>query len=110
MTRRIVVGRRYQVLGLLLLLSGLYWLAVWAWVQSAVGAVQGDGVRALQATLHANALALQATWAWVIGAVGLHGALALIAARRRDREALVGVGGSAILHALLFVSSGVIAW
>jgi hypothetical protein len=109
MARTITVRRRYAVLGLLLLASGLYWLAVWAWIEATFAGVDPRSPLAVQATLHANAITLQATWAWVIGLVGVHAAAALIAGRRRDREALAGVGWSVVLHGLLLLTSGVIA-
>lgn len=106
---RIHVRRRYAVLGLLALASGLYWLAAWTWIRSSTAALDTGGTHPVALAMHEAGLVFEATWAYVTGVLVVHGAAAGFTAWRRDREALVGVGWSALFHLAFLVGQGILA-
>lgn len=106
---RIVVRRRYAVLGLLALASVLYWLGTWAWIRSSTGALEAGGTHPVALAMHEAGLVFEATWTYVVGLAVLHGLVAAVTAWRRDHEALVGVGWSALFHLAFLVGQGILA-
>lgn len=106
---RIQLRRRHAVLALLLTLSGLVALGVSAWLESVMRGGQAEGINVIALTVLANQLAFQATWAYVAGVVVVHTLAAIVARRRGDREAWIGVASSAWIHGIGLVVAGVIA-
>ena len=101
------MARRWWVARSLVVLSALYVAGAYAYAQaeSAGQAATPDVFR----FLHEARLAYLATWGWVVAAPLLHAAVALIAARRGDREAVLGVGASALLQLGLAFAFGVLS-
>lgn len=104
-----LMRRRYVVLALLFALSGLALAGVWGWLSWVLASGQADGINPIALTVRANGLAYQATWAYVAGAVIVHALTGVVAWRRADREAWIGVVVSAILHTAGLVALGVLA-
>ncbi|MCB9682612.1 MAG: hypothetical protein H6733_14195 [Alphaproteobacteria bacterium] len=106
--RRFPVPRRIQVMALLCLLSALYWGGVWAWTQKVTAEQLAAGAHPATVTVDVFGLVFQATWAWAVGGAVLHAVLAAVSAWRRDRQALAGVGWSAVLHVAFAWSTGIL--
>ncbi|MCB9663902.1 MAG: hypothetical protein H6732_07300 [Alphaproteobacteria bacterium] len=108
-TARVVVGRRYRVLGLLVLVSLAWWAGVWAWTTSQLAGLQASGAPDISLALRELELVTDATWAWVAGVVVVHAGLLGLTSWRGDREGRTGVLLSLAFHVAFSLTWGVVA-
>lgn len=105
---RVVVRRRYRVLGMLVLASVAWWVGVWMWTRADLVRMQGLGEGEVVLALHELDLVTRATWAWVFGALLVHLGVLAVTLRTGDREARIGAAQSLLFHVLFSLSWGVV--
>jgi hypothetical protein len=99
-------ARRALVASCLLLLTSLYAVGLWAFVEADMRAAVAGGASPLTTTLHAQETAIRGTWAGVAGASIAHAATWWLG--RRDPAARAGVWISLAGHVVLALAWGVV--
>lgn len=102
--------RQTRVTLLFMLMSALYWAAVWLYIQTEAARLRAAGAHDLALAMHELEVVFPATWAWVIGAAVLHVVAVVVTTRRGDAEARRGTAWSAGLHLIYMLATGVLRW